>query len=214
MRLHMLGLATGLALTVSHASAAVRITEYMYNGSGTGSIGEFVEFTNLGPAPVDFTGWSFDDSSQVPGSTSLSDFGTVAVGESVILTDETAVNFTANWGLSGVKVIGSNGNNLGRGDEINLYDASNALVDRLTYSDQTYPGTIRTNAVSGWAYVTGSGPFGIIDSSWKLSVAGDAQSSVASSLNELGSPGRYTAAPEPTALLAMGFGALMLRRRA
>ena len=42
---------------ISHASATMRITEYMYSGVG----GEFVEFTNVGSSPVNMTGWSFSD---------------------------------------------------------------------------------------------------------------------------------------------------------
>jgi predicted extracellular nuclease len=58
-------------------------------------------------------------------------------GESVIFTEATADAFRAAWNLSsGVKVIGGSVNNLGRSDEVNLYDASSALVDRLTYNDQ------------------------------------------------------------------------------
>jgi hypothetical protein len=47
----------------------------------------------------------------------------VAPGQSVILTDETASDFATIWELSDVKIIGGNTANLGRNDEINLYDA-------------------------------------------------------------------------------------------
>ena len=140
---------------VSAAQAQMRITEWMYNGLGKDSkgkadnSGEFVEFTNIGSSAIDMSGWSFDDDSRTPGSQSLSAFGTVAPGESVLLTDVTDTVFRTDWGLAAtVKVIGGNTNNLGRADEINLYDASSNLVDRLTYDDQTLGG-IRTNNVSG-----------------------------------------------------------------
>ena len=42
----------------------------------------------------------------------------------------------------------SNTNNLGRDDEINIFNGA-TLVDRLTYGDQTFPGTIRTQGKSG-----------------------------------------------------------------
>ncbi len=35
-------------LIASAAQAEMRITEWMYNGKGTGNIGEFVELTNIG----------------------------------------------------------------------------------------------------------------------------------------------------------------------
>ena len=47
-----------------------------------------------------------------------------------------------------VKIADGNTNNLGRADEINIYDASNALVDRLTYDDQNLGGP-RTQGTSG-----------------------------------------------------------------
>lgn len=114
----------------------MRITEYMYQGVN----GEFVEFTNVGNTPIDMTGWSFDDDSpRTPGSFSLSAFRTVAPGESVILTESNANTFRTAWNLcSVVKIIGGLNQNLGRNDEINLYNASNMLVDRLTYGDQKF----------------------------------------------------------------------------
>ena len=121
------------------ADAQIHITEWMYNGATpTTNIGEFVELTNMGLNSVDMTGWSFDDNSRTPGSQLLGSFGIVAGHESVILTDMTDTQFRSAWGLAAsVKVIGNNSNNLGRSDEINIYDAANALVDRLTYGDQT-----------------------------------------------------------------------------
>src|SRR6185312_7524044 len=104
----------------SSAAAEMRITEYMYSGAN----GEFIEFTNVGDAPIDMTGWSFDDDSETPGTVDLSAFGTVAAGESVILTETAAADFRTAWSLcDAVKVIGGNTTNLGRDDEINLFDA-------------------------------------------------------------------------------------------
>ncbi|HEY1091298.1 MAG TPA: lamin tail domain-containing protein, partial [Burkholderiaceae bacterium] len=74
-------IAAALALAATAASAQVRITEWMYGGAGP----EYIEFTNLGSSAINFAGWSFDDDSRLPGSTSLSNFGLVAAGESVIL---------------------------------------------------------------------------------------------------------------------------------
>ncbi|MEW6199402.1 MAG: carbohydrate-binding domain-containing protein [Planctomycetota bacterium] len=165
------------------------ISEWMYNGLATGSIGEYVEFTNTGPAPVDMTGWSFDDDSRIPGTISLSAFGVVAPGESVILTDDDAVAFAANWGLSGVRIIGGNTANLGRNDEINLFDAGNNLVDRLTYGDENYPGTVRTLGKSCNIPATDYG-YTVAQTTWVLAAAGDSFGSKVSSRGEVGSPGR------------------------
>lgn len=198
------------------ACAAIHITEWMYNGAGAGNIGEFVEFTNLGGAAVDFTGWSFDDSSRVPGSQSLSAFGLVAPGESVVFTDNAAAAFRTNWNLpAAVKIIGGNANNLGRSDEINVYDAANALVDRLAFGDETFPGSIRTQNKSGnpnnAAALGANNPL-----LWSLSATGDAFGSVTSVAGEIGNPGSYPI-PEPATLTLAATALLIIcgqRRRA
>jgi len=172
----------------------MRITEYMYNGGGTAGVGEYVEFTNVGGSTVDMTGWSFDDNSRLPGSQSLIAFGIVQPGESVILTELAAATFRTNWNLcAGVKIIGGCTNNLGREDEINLYDATNTLIDRLTYGDVTFsPGSIRATLKSGYVSASGLGLNAITQ--WTLSANADVESSYLSSLNEIGSPGKSTKA--------------------
>jgi hypothetical protein len=208
-----LAVASALFATSVAAQASVYITEWMYNGD------EFIEFTNRGPAPVDFTGWSYDDDSRTPGAVSLSAFGTVAAGESVILAESSAAAFRATWGLADtVKVIGGNGVNLGRNDEINLYDATSALVDRLTYGDQSFPGTIRTLNISGNPGTPSAlGTNDVAD--WVLSFAGDGFGSYAAG-DFVANPGTYdvAAVPEPStyALLLAGLAAIfgVARRRA
>lgn len=172
----------------------LRVTEFMYQGT----TGEFVEFTNLSAAPIDMTGWSMDDSNETPGTFSLTPFGVVQPGESVIVTEATVEAFRTAWNLpASVKVIGQYGitgfpgNSLGRSDKINLYDAANQLVDRLWYGDQTYPGTIRTQNISGQAPCSAIGENTI--AAWQLSVVGDAYGSWTSTATpvETGTPGTY-----------------------
>ncbi len=196
----------------SQALAQVRITEWMYNGS------EFIELTNLGPSAVDFTGWSFDDDSRTAGIVSLTDFGTVAVGESVILAEALASAFRADWGLpTSVKVIGGNATNLGRNDEINIYDNFGDLVDRLTFGDQDFPGSIRTDAASG-----NPGSEALLGTNnvlgWQSSTLGDAFGSFENANGLFGNPGSYpmsTTVPEPTtvALILCSLAGLGLVRR-
>jgi hypothetical protein len=168
----------------------MRITEYMYDST---SNGEFVEFTNVGDAPADMTGWSFDDDSNAPGTVSLGAFGTVQPGESVLFTDQAATAFRTAWGLcAGVKVIGGNTVGLGRNDVINLYDAANAQVDKLAYGDQNFPGTIRTTGAAGWVSAAGLGAN--LPSAWTLATVGDAEGSYAATGGAIGSPGKSTRA--------------------
>lgn len=200
--------AVGVLLCVSGAaSAQMRITEYMYNGPG----GELIEFTNVGAGPIDMTGWSYDDDSRIPGSVDLSAFGVVAPGQSVLLVEDLATNFIVNWGLeSDFNLIDGLTVNLGRNDEINLFDASSNLVDRLTFGDQNFPGSIRANGASGWVSRDGLGmndPY-----AYTLSTVGDFQNSWTSLLGEIGSPGRHII-PEPVTLTLLAAGLALFRRR-
>ncbi|OGB01789.1 MAG: PEP-CTERM sorting domain-containing protein [Burkholderiales bacterium RIFCSPHIGHO2_12_FULL_69_20] len=189
-------LAAGLTASTLSAHAQVQITEWMYSGAS----GEYVELTNLGASAVDFTGWSFDDSSRTAGTTDLSAFGSVAAGASVILTEATAADFRAAWALAPtIQVIGGNTNNLGRSDEINLYDASAALVDRLTYGDVAFPGTVRTQNASGTPSALADLVPQSVTAGWVLASMGDAYGSTASTGGDIGNPGAFTlAVPEPS----------------
>lgn len=199
----------GLVLTalVPVASAGMYITEWMYDGVAASQ--EFIEFTNVGTTPVDITGWSFDDDSRVPFTVDLSAFGVVAPGQSVVLTEADAGAFATEWSLMGVAIIGGNTTNLGRNDEINLFDAGGVLVDRLTYGDQTFPGTIRAKGASGNPGTPAA--LGANDVwQWVLASVGDTFGSYASASGNIGNPGVYV--PEPTAAVALGLLALLVRR--
>jgi predicted extracellular nuclease len=216
-----LAVTVGAAVTLAAAgqawaAPAVSITEWMYSGGS----GEFIEFTNTSVTAIDFTGWSFDDDSHTPGVFSLSGFGSVAAGVSVIITESSAADFRTAWSLdAAVKVLGGVTNNLGRNDEINLYDASNVLVDRLTYGDQTYSGTIRTQNASG--NPVNLAALGTNDSTkWVLASVGDVYGSYASANGDIGNPGINPVAPVPVPAAAwlLGSGLIglagMRRRKA
>ena len=174
----------------SSATAAgpgqIVITEWMYNPATSAS--EFVEVTNIGGAPVTMTGYSFDDDSRAPGTFSLAGLGTLAPGESGLIVETPAAAFRAEWGLPATfKIADNNAANLGRADEINIFNGS-TLADRLTYGDQTFPGSIRTAGKSGvptTCLALGANNVG----AWVLSTAGDGRGSKASASGDIGSPG-------------------------
>src|ERR1700759_905518 len=91
-----------LAAQTQTAHAQMRITEFMYSGTG----GEFVEFTNIGTTAIDMTGSSCRADPKTPGDVLLDAFHTVQPGESVILTQDDPTVFRPAWGLcANVKVI-------------------------------------------------------------------------------------------------------------
>jgi MYXO-CTERM domain-containing protein len=199
----------GVLLVGSASGATVRITEWMYNGITDNTKVEYIEFTNLGGTAVDFTGWSFDDNHRVSGTVNLSAFGFVQPGQSVILTEAPAATFATDWGLSGFAIIGDNTRNLGRSDEVNLYDDGGQLVDRLTYNDQGGLGP-RTAGYGG----NPSSPAALGANNanlWVLSYVGDGFGSHVSSVGNTGNPGVYI--PEPATLLLGLAGLALLRRR-
>lgn len=195
---------------VSSASAGIRISEWMYQGAN----GEFFELVNVGVAPIDMTGWSYDDDSRLPGTVDLSSFGVVNPGEAIVVTEADESAFRAAWNLAAsVKVYGGLTVNLGRNDEINIYDAGDNLVDRLTYGDQSFPGTIRTLNKSGWNTPVGTMPWGNVTTDWVFSAVGDAQDSWASSGGDIGSPGTFIPSPGAAALAMIGLAGMGRRRR-
>jgi predicted extracellular nuclease len=202
--------AASALFAVQASAGSVYITEWAYQGGA----GEFVELTNLGSTAIDFSGWVFDDDSRITlaqnGAFSLSGFGIVNPGESVIFTETAAASFRTYWGLSSsVKVLGGVTNNLGRADEINIYDNLGQLVDRLAYGDEAFPGTIRTQTRSGRA-VSQAALGANNPALWALSSVGDVEGSwqVGSSI---ASPGRTAFTPEvPVPAAAWLFGSALL----
>lgn len=200
-----------LAATViaaGSASAQIQITEWAYSVEG----GEYVEFTNVGGVAIDMTGWSYDDSNPVAGTLDLSAFGLVQPGESVVITEATESAFRINWNLAAsVKVIGEYTNNLGRGDQINLFDAGATLVDVLTYGDQDFVGSIRTQDVSG--NPISAAALGADDVyQWQLSFVGDSYGSYTALTGEIGNPGSFNI-PAPASAALMGLAGLVAGRR-
>jgi predicted extracellular nuclease len=209
--LGVLAVAAAAMLLAGRAEGAIRITEWMYSGAD----GEFIEFTNVGAAPVDLAGWSFSDSARAPGAVPLGSLGTIAPGESFVISETPAATFRTAWGLGGsVKVLGENSANLGRSDEINIYDAGNLLIDRLTYGDQIIAGSIRTQNASGIPKTFAAlGANDVLQ--WQLAAAGDGFGSVLGAAGNAGSPGSFTLVPEPAtwSLAGATLAAVVVRGR-
>lgn len=201
-----------LAVVSGAASASmgqIRITELMYNGND----GEFIEIANVGGSAIDLSGWSFDDNSRVAGSFSLTAFGILQAGEAAIITELDEATFRANWSLpASVKVIGLNSQNLGRSDEVNVYDASSVLVDRLTFNDQAAVGNLaRGPRAQNVSTNTAAGNLGANNYSlWFFSAVGDSRGSYTGVNGDIANPGIV---PTPGAIALVGLGGLIAGRR-
>ncbi len=212
---------TAALVLAAPAMAQVQITEWMYSGNG----GEYIEFTNLGSSSVDFSGWVYDDDSRfstvASGGFSLSALGLVQAGESVVITESDATAFRTSWSLPAtVKVLGGYANNIGRADEINLFDATGALVDRLAYGDNVFPGTVRTQNSGGIPVsIAALGPQATLPGDWVLAASNDVYGSYFTASGDVGNPGQFmlAAVPEPEtyAMLLAGLGLIgaVARRR-
>jgi hypothetical protein len=247
-----------LAATVGFVGAAradVRITEIMFEGTGLATVEfkkdgtpnpkiiddkrEFFEITNLGATAVDISGWVYDDDKAGDASAFGSLFGSLAAGESLIVTEMAASDFRALWNLGATAKIFSIGglSNLGKNDTVNIFDAGAQKVDSVTYP-VGFP-------ASGASCNRPFGAAGAVTtvSDWICSVIGDDYGSHASNdlpfavyntleagvlvphletvaRFDVANPGRYAlaaAVPEPGtyAMLTAGLGlaGFMLRRR-
>ena len=173
----------------------IRISEVAYGGKmgTTDGDGEYVELTNVGTAPQDFTGWTYtskDGSSTLP----LDDFGTVDPGASVLITDVTADEFRTEWNLpASVAIIDDKANGLSatldKGpDTPTVYDNTGTIVDDVSYAAGFFPG----KGVS--AYPDSAHLGAAADTTgWTLSTAGDGEGSTTSASGATGSPGSYVA---------------------
>lgn len=187
-----------------NAGPGIRITEWMYSGAS----GEFIELTNTSDQAIDLAGWSIDDSGATAGTFDLNAFGIVQPGESVVITESVDADFRNAWGLStATKVIGElgvkSGNNLGRNDQIHLYNAAGTLEDRLAYGDQTIVGSIRTQNRSGQAQCTALGTDDVM--AWSLASIGDTFESYAATSGDIGTPGFYNGCDDDDTVFRNGF---------
>jgi hypothetical protein len=171
-------------------ATGVAITEFAYGGliggSSVGGDGEYVEVTNTGPSAVDVSGWSYGTAA-APGTVPLSGFGTLAAGESAIITDVTPAEFRADWGLKdSVKVVNDAGTTLNKGPKtMYLFDADGNTVDSVSYASGFLAGG---KGQSAWADAAHAGAESDT-AGWTFSTVGDEQQSWTSATGSVGSPG-------------------------
>lgn len=194
-------LAALAAVTVAaQAAPQIKVTEVMY----TGLFGEFVEITNTGDASQSMTGWSFSDNSRTVGETSIAGIGTLDAGEVAVITEVSDTIFIQAWyteptnnpvTLAAANIVENNVANLGRSDEVNIYDNTSPtplLVDRVTYNDQASNGP-RSEDVSAVPKDTWNFTLANMGTDWVLStdsqVAGEWKAGVAGASGPIGSPG-------------------------
>lgn len=205
MKNHLLHLALATLVTAS-AQAQLRITEVESAQAGV-QHSDWWELTNFGLSPVDLLGYKFDDSSSsIATSVTLTTSSlSLAPGESVIFVENmTPEEFRTWWGAglnANAKIVTYTGSGLGfgaSGDTVNIWDSTDALVDRVTFGQAT----------AGVSFGYDGSTFGA------LSQAGVGGAFVAFENGDVGSPG-IIVVPEPstTALLLTGLAALAYRFR-
>lgn len=183
--------------------AQLKITEVESSEAGDAH-GDWWELSNFGISSVDLTGYKFNDAT---GGTATGFFTvpsiSIASGESIIFADIGDVTITEQdfrdwWGInSSVQVIlygPLSGIGLSSGgDQVNLWDTSDTLVDGVSFGAATKGTT--------FGYDPATGTFG------GLSQVGVNGAFVAAQNGDIGSPG---AVPEPSVLALGGFGLLAL----
>jgi len=189
---------SGAAVLASPAHAAatnIQITEIAYGGkvgsSATGGDGEYVELTNEGTVAQDLTGWTYDTGATTPAAgTGIPLSGTLAAGASLIVTDVTADEFRAEWGLKpSVQVVSNNKTHTldGGPNGAYVFDASGSVADQVTYASGAFP-----NKKGEAKYPTTATSAPDLSSGWADETVDGAQGSWTSANGAVGSPGAST----------------------
>ena len=144
---------------------SVIISEVTPWGSGNSPYGaDWFEVTNIGPGPVDVTGWKMDDDSGTFGSAvALTGVTSIAPGESVIFMETsnlTAVKseFLIAWfggaanAPAGLQIGSYSGTGVGLGtggDEVSLFDAAGNRITGVSFGASTVGSTFDNAAGLG-----------------------------------------------------------------
>ena len=200
------------------AQAGLVVTEVMSSSAHpSGAVnGDWWELTNNGPASLLLDGYSWDDDSVTPGTSTFPSGITIAAGESIVIVDESLANLAAwktAWNVGGsVQVLSSaqfGGSYAGfssGGDAVEVYDVEDDLVASASIPPATQGFTFEwdSNGNSrGLSVIGENGAYQALDNG------------VGGAGVDVGSPG---VVPEPSTLwlTAMGVASLAvvsLRRR-
>jgi hypothetical protein len=196
------------AATVTASHAQLVVTEVMSSsahGGGTNNA-DWFELTNTGLIAFDLTNYSWDDDSATVGSANFGPITSIAAGQSIAFTAETLgdeASWISDWGLSGVTVVHLGGTvfqNFGSGgDEINIYDASNALVLTQTFGAATQGFSFewdQTNSPLGLSVIGENGAFQAVSNGQTVGNGPGV---------DVGSPG-FAPVPEPSTYVLIGIG--------
>jgi hypothetical protein len=197
--------------------AAVVISEVAPWSSGNSSFaGDWFEVTNTGGAAVNVGGWKMDDNSNsFASSVALNGITSIAAGESVIYFETTggdANAFKTLW-FDGTPPVGLQigsygGSQVGlstSGDAVNLYDGSGVLQANVSFGGSTLSAPFKSFDNAAGLNNTAISQLSAVGVSGAFAASGDA--------NEIGSPGRIAAVPEPASLVGIALAGLVLVRR-
>lgn len=177
-------------------TGTISITEFAYGGNVAGAHGdgEYAGLTNVGSAPIDLSGWTYETGTTATATTglSLAPLGTVDPGESVLVTGLTSDEFRTDWGLkTSVKIL-DNGKShtLNKGPNgIHVFDADGTEVDSVTYPSGFFPG----KGSAAWVDAAHLGTKGdAAAGGWTIATNSDAEGSWTSATGSIGSPGAST----------------------
>lgn len=147
--LHIYFVAFSIIMSITAASAQIKITEAMSSAGGTG-VGaiDWFELTNIGSTDVDITGWKVDDSSYAfATSLALNGITSIPTGKSVIFmetanpgTDIPALKTLWGSSMDNVSVGSYSGSGIGLssgGDGVVIFKADGTEVNRVSFGAAT-----------------------------------------------------------------------------
>lgn len=120
------------------ASAQVRITEIMYDASGSDSGREWIEITNLGDEAIDLSGFKFFENNTNHGLVLKSGTGVLLPLSSAIIADD-ETKFKTDWPSFSGTLFSSSFSLSNTGEQIALKNGSLVVFDTVTYDPAAVP---------------------------------------------------------------------------